>query len=308
MNYLGANRVVTNSYKDHVTAEDYAGAHLSPVKINGTGKVIKIINSFHSHEDSINYNDFLNHRKEWKRDSIYHCISITGKEVLMKSDELGGNQIWIETYDGSKRLTVLIAHLDSVLVNTGDIVDENTILGLQGNTGLVLSSKDTSNVTYGSHVHLEIADENGNYQNPRPYALGTIKTSYNTQSNSINGEWQIKIEVDRINIRQNASELSSKLGTVNYNEVYNILNKIDSDIYTWYEINTSNGIHGFVANKKDEKWVTELGSKKEEDIPKKEDSPQKEEETKKIQLIFECSKDDIYYLKLYKGEKLYIQK
>lgn len=305
MNYLGANRVVTNSYKVHVTAEDYAGDHLSPVKINGTGKVIKIINSFHSHEDSINYNDFLNYRKEWKKDDIYHCVSITGKKVLMRTDELGGNQIWIETYDGSKRLTVLIAHLDSVLVNVGDIVDENTVLGLQGNTGLVLSSKDTSNVTYGSHVHLEITNEDGEYQNPRPYADGTIKTNYIKQNNLINeNEWQIKIAVDSINIRTEASELSNKIGNVYYDEIYTVLNKVDSELYYWYEINTSNGIHGFIANKKDSKWIVELSKKEEIDNIEEKIN----DDNQNMNLIFECVKDDTYYLKLYAGEKLYIQK
>ena len=66
MIYLGSQRVITNSFSNHKTAEDYAGAHLSEVKINGTGVVTKVINRFKSHEDSINYNDFLNNKIAWK--------------------------------------------------------------------------------------------------------------------------------------------------------------------------------------------------------------------------------------------------
>lgn len=42
MIYLGSQRVITNSFSNHKTAEDYAGAHLSEVKINGTGVVTKV--------------------------------------------------------------------------------------------------------------------------------------------------------------------------------------------------------------------------------------------------------------------------
>ena len=49
MIYLGSQRVITNSFSNHKTAEDYAGAHLSEVKINGTGVVTKVINRFKSH-------------------------------------------------------------------------------------------------------------------------------------------------------------------------------------------------------------------------------------------------------------------
>ena len=62
MNYLGENRVVTNPFSSHITAEDYAGSHESKVSIYGTGKVVKVINKFHCHEDSINYNNFLKNK------------------------------------------------------------------------------------------------------------------------------------------------------------------------------------------------------------------------------------------------------
>lgn len=59
MKYLGSERSITQDYITHGGAEDYSGVHKSEIKINGKGKVIKIINKFKSHEDSINYNTFL---------------------------------------------------------------------------------------------------------------------------------------------------------------------------------------------------------------------------------------------------------
>ena len=85
-----------------------------------------------------------------------NCKSITGKQVRMHYNEIGGNQIWIETYQGNEKITLRFAHLDSVLVNVGDVVNSNTVIAKQGNTGLVLSNKSRSDSSYGSHVHLEL--------------------------------------------------------------------------------------------------------------------------------------------------------
>ena len=46
MKYLGSERSVTQSFVNHKYAEDYSGAHLSEIKINGTAKVIKVVNKY----------------------------------------------------------------------------------------------------------------------------------------------------------------------------------------------------------------------------------------------------------------------
>lgn len=315
MIYLGSQRVITNSFSNHKTAEDYAGAHLSEVKINGTGVVTKVINRFKSHEDSINYNDFINNKNAWKDGNYYNCKSITGKQVRMHYNEIGGNQIWIETYQGNEKITLRFAHLDSVLVNVGDVVNSNTVIAKQGNTGLVLSNKSRSDSSYGSHVHLEVTNKNGAYLNPRPYATGEITTSYLEQSNTLDkSKRQIQIIVDKINIRREASETSSDIGDVYNGEVYTIVDEVDSQVYTWYKITTSRGVTGFVASKKGANWIKVLEVNNDNTPPitvvdeeKKED---KKEEVKKIEkkLIFTCDKEDYYYIKLYPGEKLYLEK
>lgn len=317
MIYLGSTRVITNTFASHKTAEDYAGNHQSEVKINGTGRVTKVINRFKSHEDSINYNDFINSQNIWKDGNYYNCISITGKQVRMHYDELGGNQIWIETYNGNEKITLRLAHLDSVLVNVGDVVNSNTVIARQGNTGLVLSNKSRSDKTYGSHVHLEVINQNGTYLNPRGYATGEIVTSYLEQSNTLDkNKRQIQIIVDKINIRKEASETSTDLGDVYNGEVYNILEEVDSPVYTWYKITTNRGVTGFVASKKGTSWIKVLEVNNDnippitivDEEPKEEPKEENNQEEKEMKLIFTCEKEDYYYIKLYPKEKLYLEK
>lgn len=299
MTYLGSERVLTNSFSNHVTAEDYAGEHLSDVSINSTCKVINVINKFKSHEDSINYNDFLNNQGNWRSGNVYNCISITGKVVPMYGEELGGNQVHLETIYNNETYIIKLCHLNDIVVNIGDIVYPNQVLAHQGNTGLVLSSKNFDDATYGSHVHIEITDSNGNFINPRGFADGSISGSYISQSNVINNNIdQIKILVDAINIRESSSVDSKDIGNVYLNEIYDVLDIVDSDIYIWYKIKTSTNVIGYVASKKDENWI-EFISKKVVEKPINDDT---------YKLLFTCSKEDYYYLKLYKGESLYIKK
>lgn len=223
MIYLGSERILTNSFSSHVTAEDYAGNHLSNVSINTTGKVVRVIDKFKSHEDSINYNDFLNNQNNWRSGNVYNCISITNKNVVMTGDELGGNQIHIETFYDNQKYLIKLCHLNDVLVNVGDIIVPNQVIAHQGNTGLVLSSKPYSDNTYGSHVHIEILDQNNNFINPREFADGSMSGTYVSQSNSINNDVnQIKILVDVINIRETASTSSKDIGNVYINEIYDV--------------------------------------------------------------------------------------
>lgn len=295
MIYLGSERNVTQDFATHKVAEDYSGNHKSEVKMNGRGKVIKVINKFKSHEDSINYNTFLENQKIWFTNGVYNCVSITGKSVKMKDDELGGNQIWIETYEDGAKLIFRFCHLDSVFVSVNDIVNSDTILGLQGNTGLVLSGKSISDVTYGTHVHFEIT-KNNNYINPRKYASGEIVTTYQSYDNGENlSSDQIKILVKQINIRKEADENSDDLGDVYYGEYYDVIDIVDRSIYTWYKIKTRNEIVGYVASLKGGNWL--------EFIKRQEQEP-----VKQVELIYTCEKDGKYLIQLYAGEKLYIEK
>ena len=111
--------------------------------------------------------------------------------------------------------------------------------------------------------------------------------------------------VDKINIREMASELSNDLGDVFNNEIYDVLDVVDSTNYTWYKIKTNLGVTGYVANKKNTNWfkVLDVNQDSSEDITIVDNSKKNEE----FKLIFTCDKEDYYYVKLYKGEKLYIK-
>ena len=65
---------------------------------------------------------------------------------------------------------------------------------------------------------------------------------------------KIKILVYQINIRKEANENSEDVGDVLFEEVYEVLEIIETNDYRWYKIN-KNGIIGYVANKDGEKWV-----------------------------------------------------
>lgn len=299
MIYLGENRVITNSFENHGTAEDYSGNHKSNVIMYGRGKVIKVIDLFVSHEDSINYNTYLQNRLNWQDGNYYNCVSITGKNVRMHYEELGGNQVFIETYDGDDKLLFRFAHLDSVLVKEGDIIDSSVVIGTQGNTGLVLSSKSVDDETYGSHVHLEITGRDGVYINPRKYATGEVVTTYVDQSNILDeSKKQFRVMVNQINIRQNPTIESEDIGDVYYGELYTILDFVEDSTYIWYHIKTSQGIDGYVASKKGSNWV---------ELYDVISVPNTDISTPVYNLLFKCERDGTYYVKLYKGEELYIK-
>lgn len=308
MKYLGSERSVTQSFAKHKYAEDYSGNHLSEIKINGSAKVIKIVNKYKGHSNSINYNDFLNNQNKWKDGNYYNCTSITGEKVRFYYDELGGNQVHLETYYNGNKYLLKILHMNIVNVKVGDIVNKNTVIGLQGNTGLVLSSKNKTDVTYGSHVHLEVKDSGGTSINPREFADGSIEYNYTSQSNIVDeSKKQFKVLVQTINIRKEPSEVSEDIGDVYYDEVYDILGEVDSNLYTWYKIKTNRNLEGYVASKKDSDWVlvSDPGSNIIDEDAGTDDEEKEEEE---IVFIFECPNDGNYYIKLQKGEKLYLQK
>lgn len=332
---FGSERAVTNDFKNHMYAEDYSGEHLSNIRFNGVGKVISVVNKFKCHEDTINKNDYNNYKSSWKDGDYYNCVSITGKTVRYHKSELGGNSVLIESYDNGILLYFKILHMADVYVKEGDIINTNTLIGIQGNTGLVLSSKARTNPTYGTHIHCQITDKSGNYINPRKYALGTIITNYITQSNTIDSsKTQFKVLVPKINIRESSSVNSKDIGDVFKDEVYTILDTSSDNKYDWYKITTNTNITGWVANEKGYNWleIMNVQTAIEEDISDNQENNNQndnsiitnnntgidnsnniedntnEENNIKYNLIFTCTKTDIYAINLNEGEKLYIVK
>lgn len=110
---------------------------------------------------------------------------------------------------------------------------------------------------------------------------GTIDIRSNDRNSNIP---QIQITTDYINIRDEKSVNSNILGEVYYGEIYDILSEDEESSYNWYEIETSNGIRGFIAGKsEDVEYVEELEVNgvitNEEETKKEEVTEEKKEET-----------------------------
>lgn len=103
---------------------------------------------------------------------------------------------------------------------------------------------------------------------------------YKNQSNDLdNTKWQLKITIDKINIRKNASVDSSDIGDVYKNEIYTILEKIEGNSYIWYKIKTQNNIEGYIASNKKDAYVEIISTIEtpEENIENKEEENSKDE-------------------------------
>ena len=88
--------------------------------------------------------------------------TVTGKgNTYGTSDHGYGNYVLIKHNNG---YTSLYAHLQTVNVSVGQIVDENTTIGVMGNTGY----------SCGRHLHFEVRNASGIKINPEPYLTKSI--------------------------------------------------------------------------------------------------------------------------------------
>ena len=88
--------------------------------------------------------------------------TVTGKgNTYGTSDHGYGNYVLVRHDNG---FTSLYAHLDKVYVSNGQTVDENTIVGVMGNTGY----------SAGRHLHFEVKNTQGIKIDPTPYLSKAI--------------------------------------------------------------------------------------------------------------------------------------
>ena len=76
-----------------------------------------------------------------------------------------------------------------------------------------------------------------------------------------NSDFQIKITNDYINIRKSSNVESEVLGSVNKNDIYNVLDVTSGPNHIWYKINYKGKI-GYIASPRTEPYVKELYSYK----------------------------------------------
>lgn len=82
------------------------------------------------------------------------------------------------------------------------------------------------------------------------------KSEYHKQSNDIDrNKTQIKILVKRVNIRKNPTIISEDIGDVYKDEIYTVLDCVETNEYYWYKIKTGTGIEGYIASDKKDEYV-----------------------------------------------------
>ena len=88
--------------------------------------------------------------------------------------------------------------------------------------------------------------------------IGTIITIYFLLNNNVeqtnlrdDTKSQVEIITDYINIRENPNVSSDVLGKVYQGEIYTILSENNDSEYKWIEIETSNGIRGYISGVED---------------------------------------------------------
>lgn len=190
-----------------------------------------------------------------------------------------GNYVYIKHENNYQTRYYHMAY-GTVVVKTGDRVKKGDILGYTGATGWVT----------GTHVHFEIKENEIN-QDPLPYLEG--KKQIQKTKIYLGEPQEIDINTNQITINEKNNELRVRdkpngniLGYLK-NGTYNFYDKERNKDYDWYKI----GDNMWIAYSVDWAKVNYKKEKKEE-----------------YELVYTCEENDIYAIKLYKGEKLYIKR
>ena len=191
----------------------------------------------------------------------------------------------------------LYAHLNNVSVKVGDKVKIGQELGEMGNTGN----------SYGSHTHFEVFKNNVRV-NPLEYLDKDLFNSVTESVTRDENKNQLRVNVDNLRVRKEASINSEIIGAAKQNAIYNFYETVNKDGYTWYRIDDNE----WVANK--DNWLTiydinsnsdnnELQILKDKITLLEKENQQLKEMNNQFN-TFVASKIDFYYIKLSENEKL----
>ena len=262
----------------------------------------RLVSDFHKGIDLIDKNEKNDHIIAFEDGVVIETRdSVEGYDATKSA----GNYVYIK-HDNNYTTRYLHMKLGSVRVKKGDKVKKGSIIGYTGATGYVT----------GTHVHFEIRNNNI-AEDPLPYLEGRnkiIKTKIylGTQVTKDTTKDQIMIKENVTDLRVRESPNGKILGYINPG-IYNIISKDTKDGYDWYQIDTDN----YIAY--DPKWATiylkenslnidlekqiEILKQKVEQLTKENESLKEEGK-----LIYTATQNDIYAIKLYQGEKLYLKK
>lgn len=262
----------------------------------------RLVSDFHKGIDLIDKNEKNDHIIAFEDGVVIETRdSVEGYDATKSA----GNYVYIK-HDNNYTTRYLHMKLGSVRVKKGDKVKKGSIIGYTGATGYVT----------GTHVHFEIRNNNI-AEDPLPYLEGKnkiIKTKIylGTKVTKDTTKDQIMIKENVTDLRVRESPNGKILGYINPG-IYNIISKDTKDGYDWYQIDTDN----YIAY--DPKWATiylkennlnidlekqiEILKQKVEQLTKENESLKEEGK-----LIYTATENDIYAIKLYQGEKLYLKK
>lgn len=262
----------------------------------------RLVSDFHKGIDLIDKNEKNDHIIAFEDGIVIETRdSVEGYDATKSA----GNYVYIK-HDNNYTTRYLHMKLGSVRVKKGDKVKKGSIIGYTGATGYVT----------GTHVHFEIRNNNI-AEDPLPYLEGTnkiIKTKIylGTKVTKDTTKDQIMIKENVTDLRVRESPNGKILGYINPG-IYNIISKDTKDGYDWYQIDTGY----YIAY--DPKWATiylkennlnidlekqiEILKQKVEQLTKENESLKEEGK-----LIYTATQNDIYAIKLYQGEKLYLKK
>lgn len=248
---------------------------------------------------------------KYQGEPIY--ASYDGTVVLEEYDNNLGNYIVLMHDKKDNRIITRYLHMKNrSTLKKGTKVKRGQVIGYMGTTGQ----------STGTHLHFEywICPKNYtyNYADRSKYAVDPLKYCYlfeNQQASSKSlpklkkvvgkpitkdeTKNQIKVVGEFLNCRTGASLSSTILGYIDFG-YYNILDKKESDNYTWYQIDNN-------------KWVADVDSDIEiyetkTQIP--EDQPEQEpvDPSKENYNTFKAPTSDYYYIYLNKDEIIYYPK
>lgn len=130
---------------------------------------------------------------------------------------------------------------------------------------------------------------------------GKVPSQSNGRDDSV---MQVQITNSTLNVREKASENSTRLTVVNRGEIYTVLEVVETEKYTWYKINTSYDLCGYVASGTKHEYVKVLQSEAAQEQSNGRDESQNQIEILADNLsIYDCTGETRELLgKVYQGD------
>ena len=154
-----------------------------------------------------------------------------GRISSTRNRGLGGKQVWQR--NGLMGSSLYYAHLDSILVKTGQKVQLGDTLGLVGNTGNARTTKP--------HLHFGIYEGYKGAIDPLPFIQKTEIPVYAEKLPDFE-EGRVEVRSSLANLRSQPSIEGTKLGEAKRNEVLTVFGQTDK----WVLVQNQDGLKAYI--------------------------------------------------------------